>query len=145
MRQALFKCKTPRLKLKSSRRFLAIKRWEGTKIGKVIKQSRSSKLRWAYIWAHSRIPGTPKDVLQAVEEDDWKENSEDIATTVIVGGPVQVYIFLGGRPNFSKGQNPPKNRQTPNKERPIFWHDENHPLPSSRFYDWSPAVLVNQS
>ncbi len=25
----------------------------------------------------------PKDVLQAIEEDDGKENSEDIATTVI--------------------------------------------------------------
>ncbi len=24
-----------------------------------------------------------RDVLQAVEEDDWKENSDDIATTVI--------------------------------------------------------------
>jgi hypothetical protein len=34
----------PRLKLKSSQTFLAIKRCEGTKIGKVIKQSRSSKL-----------------------------------------------------------------------------------------------------
>jgi hypothetical protein len=56
MRQALFKCETPRLKLKSSRTFLAIKRWEGTKIGKVIKHLRSSKLRWAHICAHSCIP-----------------------------------------------------------------------------------------
>jgi hypothetical protein len=36
--------------------FLAIKLCERTKIGKVIKQSRSSKLRWAHICAHSRIP-----------------------------------------------------------------------------------------
>ena len=57
MRQASFKCETPRLKLKSSRTILAIKRCERTKIGKVIKQSRSSKLRWAHdICAHSRIP-----------------------------------------------------------------------------------------
>jgi hypothetical protein len=56
MRQALFKCETPRLKLKSSQTFLAIKRCERTKIGKVIKQSRSSKLRWAHICAHSCIP-----------------------------------------------------------------------------------------
>jgi hypothetical protein len=34
----------------------AIKRCERTKIGKVIKQSQSSKLRWAHICAHSRIP-----------------------------------------------------------------------------------------
>jgi hypothetical protein len=33
-----------------------MKRCEGTKIGKVIKHSRSSKLRWAHICAHSRIP-----------------------------------------------------------------------------------------
>jgi hypothetical protein len=26
----------------------------------------------------------------------------------------------GGRPNFSMHQNPPKNRETPDKERPIF-------------------------
>ena len=52
----VFKCETPRLKLKSSRTFLAIKRCERTKTGKVIKQSRSSKLRWAHICAHSRIP-----------------------------------------------------------------------------------------
>jgi hypothetical protein len=53
MRQALFKCETPRLKLKSLRTFLAIKRCERKKIGKVIKQSRSSKLRWAHICAHN--------------------------------------------------------------------------------------------
>ena len=56
MQRASFKCETPRLKLKSLRTFLAIKRCERTKIGKVIKQSRSSKLRWAHICAHSRIP-----------------------------------------------------------------------------------------
>jgi hypothetical protein len=55
MWQASFKCETPQLKLKSSRTFLAIKRCERTKIGKVIKQSRSSKLRWAHVCAHSPI------------------------------------------------------------------------------------------
>jgi len=29
-------------------------------------------------------------------------------------------FFSGGRPNFSMIQNPPKNRQTPNKERRFF-------------------------
>ncbi len=43
MRQVLFKCETPRLELKSSRSFLAIKRCQRTKIGKVIKLARSSK------------------------------------------------------------------------------------------------------
>ncbi len=43
MRQASFKCETPRLELKSSRSFLAIKRCQQTKIGKVIKLARSSK------------------------------------------------------------------------------------------------------
>jgi hypothetical protein len=125
MRRASFKCKTPRLKLKSSRRFLAIKRWEGTKIGKVIKQSRSSKLRWAHIWAHSRIHGTPKDVLQAVEEDDWKENSEDIATTVIVGGPVQVFspiyiYFWAGDLIFRRAKTPQKTDRRRTKRGQFF-------------------------
>jgi hypothetical protein len=56
MRQALFECETPRLKLKSSRSFLAIKRWQRTKSKKVIKHLRSSKLRWCHIWHHSCIP-----------------------------------------------------------------------------------------
>jgi hypothetical protein len=56
MRQALFKCEMPRLKLKSSRSFLAIKRWQRTKSKKVIKHLRSSKSRWAHICTHSRIP-----------------------------------------------------------------------------------------
>jgi hypothetical protein len=57
MQQVSFKCKKPRLKLKSSRTFLAIKRCERTKIGKVNKQSRSSIFKLAHIlWAHSCIP-----------------------------------------------------------------------------------------
>jgi hypothetical protein len=56
MRQAFFKGETPRLKPKSSAKFLAIKRWQWTKIKKVIKHLRSSKLRLAHICAHSRIP-----------------------------------------------------------------------------------------
>jgi hypothetical protein len=43
----------PRLSLKSSATFLAIKRCEGTKIGKVIKQSRSSIYKLAHICATS--------------------------------------------------------------------------------------------
>jgi hypothetical protein len=39
MRQASCKYETPRLDLKTSQTFLAIKHCEGTKIGKVIKQS----------------------------------------------------------------------------------------------------------
>jgi len=41
--QASFKCEMPRLELKSSRSFLAIKRCQRTKILKVIKLARSSK------------------------------------------------------------------------------------------------------
>jgi hypothetical protein len=41
-----------------------------------------------------------------------------------VGGPAQVFppkrFFLGGRPLFPKRKKHPKNRQTPNKERPFF-------------------------
>jgi hypothetical protein len=39
MRRASFKCETPQLKLKSSRTFLAIKRCEGTKIGKLLSNN----------------------------------------------------------------------------------------------------------
>jgi hypothetical protein len=46
MRQASCKCETPRLELKSSQTFLAIKRWKGTKIGKVIKQSRNHEAQF---------------------------------------------------------------------------------------------------
>ena len=42
MRQVLFKCEMPQLELESSATFLAIKRCQRKKIGKVIKQSRSS-------------------------------------------------------------------------------------------------------
>jgi hypothetical protein len=41
MQQASFKCETPRLELKSSAKFLAIKRCQGTKSKKVIKLARS--------------------------------------------------------------------------------------------------------
>ena len=71
MRQASCKCETPRLELKSSQTFLAIKRWKGTKIGKVIKQSRNHEaqfISWCLyaplvvklltgiqLWAHIRL------------------------------------------------------------------------------------------
>ncbi len=51
MRQASFKCEMPRLELTSSQTFLAVKRCKGTKIGKVIKQSRSSIYELAHIYA----------------------------------------------------------------------------------------------
>jgi len=41
MQQVLFKCETPQLELKSSHTFLAIKRSQWTKIGKVINLARS--------------------------------------------------------------------------------------------------------
>jgi hypothetical protein len=41
----------PRLELKSSRSFLAIKRCQRTKIGKVIKLARSLLKSWAHICA----------------------------------------------------------------------------------------------
>ena len=51
MRQASFKCETPRLELKSWQTFLAIKRCQRTKIRKVIKLARSSKKKWLQIRA----------------------------------------------------------------------------------------------
>ncbi len=72
MLQASFKCETPRLELKSWRTFLAIKRWQRTKIKKVIKHLRSSKLRWAHICAHSRIP------VNQWNGNDEEENDEDV-------------------------------------------------------------------
>jgi hypothetical protein len=51
MQQALFKCETPRLELKSSATFLCIKRGKGRKIGKVIKLSRSSIYSWRILCA----------------------------------------------------------------------------------------------
>ena len=68
MQQALFKCETPRLKLKSSQTFLAIKRCEGTTIGKVIKHLRSSKLRWSHICAHSCIPVNETSKAQSLSD-----------------------------------------------------------------------------
>jgi len=49
MRQASFKCEMPRLELKSSRSFLAIKRFQWTKSKEVINRSRSSLKSWAHI------------------------------------------------------------------------------------------------
>jgi hypothetical protein len=49
MQQALFKCETPQLELKSLATFLCIKRCQGRKIGNVIKISRSSIYKLAHI------------------------------------------------------------------------------------------------
>jgi putative IMPACT (imprinted ancient) family translation regulator len=73
MRQALFKCETPRLKLKSSRSFLAIKRLQWTKSKKVIKHLRSSKLRWAHICTHSRIPVNSLPAIGAHERQVFEK------------------------------------------------------------------------
>ena len=53
MRQASFKCETPRLELKSLRSFLAIKRCQRTKSKNVIKQSWSSIYKLAQTCATS--------------------------------------------------------------------------------------------
>jgi hypothetical protein len=50
---------------------------------------------------------------------------------MIVGAPGQVFppksFFWAGDLLFPKRKKHPKNRQTPNKERPFFHHDENRP------------------
>jgi hypothetical protein len=58
MQRALFKCETPRLELKSSRSFLAIKhcQCQGTKSKKDIKLARSSLIKVAQICANRGIP-----------------------------------------------------------------------------------------
>ena len=56
MRQALFKCETPRLELKSLQSFLAIIRFQGTKSKKVSKLARSFLIKVAHICAHRGIP-----------------------------------------------------------------------------------------
>ena len=47
--QALFKCESTRLQLESSAIFLAIKRCQGTTIGKVIKLAQNSIKSWVHI------------------------------------------------------------------------------------------------
>ena len=56
MRQALFKCETPRLELKSLQSFLAIIRFQGTKSKKVSKLARSFLIKVAHICANRDIP-----------------------------------------------------------------------------------------
>ena len=58
MQQASFKCEMPRLELKSSQSFLAIKRCLGTKSKKVIKLARSSLIKVAHICTNRGIPVT---------------------------------------------------------------------------------------
>jgi hypothetical protein len=54
MQQVSCKCETPRSELMSSWTFLAIKRCEGTTIGKVIKQSRNSIYKLVHIVCATR-------------------------------------------------------------------------------------------
>jgi hypothetical protein len=128
MRQALFKCEMPRLKLKSSRSFLAIKRWQRTKSKKVIKHLRSSKLRWAHICAHSRIPVKEIEHQLSLGPDDLSEedqfllecNFDDITST---SGEAQGYWLLGiqaareashiRRKRREEAQSRPRKRQRP--------------------------------
>jgi hypothetical protein len=49
MRQALFKCELPRLELKSSGSFLAIKRWQGTKVKMLLSDYKSRKKKLAHM------------------------------------------------------------------------------------------------
>ncbi len=52
MQQASCKCETPQLELKSLRTSLAIKRFQRTKIKKVINRSRISLKSWAHMCTH---------------------------------------------------------------------------------------------
>ena len=70
---------------------------------------------------------------------DLLKNIDKQRRGLVVGGPAQVFLpnsfFWAGDVLFSKLQNHPKKRQTPNKERLFFRHDENRPPSLSRFYD----------
>jgi hypothetical protein len=68
MRQASCRCETPRLKLKSSRTFLAIKCCQRTKIGKVINLAQSSFKKWSHICDHR---GYPVNVTLTVSFFHW--------------------------------------------------------------------------
>ena len=46
MGQASYKCEMPRLELKSSRSFLAIKRCEGTKLEKLLSDHETQFISW---------------------------------------------------------------------------------------------------
>jgi len=53
-----------------------------------------------------------------------------------------IFFVLAGKANTQKQTDA---EQRSNKERPFFRQDDNPPPPSSRFSDWSPAPLVDQS
>ncbi len=69
-----------------------------------------------------------KKKIQAILALNLPNNVKELRQFLGIGGPAQVFppilFFLRGRPIFSKCQKTPKNRQTPNKERPFFRHDE---------------------
>ena len=86
------------------------------------------------VWEEELIIKARAKTDEERKNAEWHHNPmyhEGRGKCLKIGGPAQVFpqiYFLGGRrPNFLKGWNPPKNRQTPNKERPIFWHDEDCP------------------
>ena len=69
----------------------------------------------------------------------WREWRGGDSKCLEVGGPAHSFPLLvySGVPLFffsffSGGVWTPKNRQTPNKERPSFWHYENCPPPHRR-------------
>jgi hypothetical protein len=83
MWQASCKCEMPRLELKSSQTFLAIKRCEGTKIRNVIKQSRSSIYKLAHICTTRGIP----------DKSFWATQA---CTIPGANGTTMVMMFVGG-------------------------------------------------
>jgi hypothetical protein len=58
-----------RLELESSAKFLAIKRCQWTKFGKVIKLAQSSIKKWVHVCAHHQSPG----LISMMAEDNAEE------------------------------------------------------------------------
>ncbi len=74
-------------------------------------------------WGPVQVGRGTQLTADAEEESKWGETVFDSTVELCNRGssPSKTIIFFsGGRPNFSMHQNPPKNRQTPNKERPNF-------------------------
>ena len=79
MQHALCKCEMPRFELKSLHTFLAIKRCQRAKFGKVIKLTRSSIKKWSYICDHRgkagnafQEPFASHHVIQQDTPNNWR-------------------------------------------------------------------------